>query len=234
MQNEDIRVVVAQEQCLLRGAMIDRLLEEPLIRACAAAPEMSDIKELIRKIKPHVLVINISLGSNIGLSSLRNLRKNYPKLAIVALSCKSEFENIHVTQVFRVGANGFVSSKDSLETLVRAIHAVLEGKRCLSALSETLYQPSAEEEKVLRALSQREAEVYCLRGSGYISKRIAEKMGITPKTVDTYLERIRKKLNLSGFADFQYSATSFMLSAARRGWKGKYERVIRELIATTS
>jgi DNA-binding CsgD family transcriptional regulator len=75
----------------------------------------------------------------------------------------------------------------------------------------------AVDEKELSSLSRREAEVYCLTGCGYVSGRIAERMGIDVSTVATYLERIRKKLNLTNRDDLQYAATGFMLRAAQRG-----------------
>ncbi len=73
--------------------------------------------------------------------------------------------------------------------------------------------------------------MYCLSGRGYVPKRIAEKMAISVKTVESYLERIRSKMNLATRAELQYSATSFMLSAARRGMGEVDDLVVRELLA---
>ena len=231
IRTEMVRVVVTQGYCFLRNALIDRLEQEPGIKVCAVASGIEETQELIERYRPHVLVINISLKCSAGISSLRKLKRNHSGLAIVALSCDSEFENLYAGQALRAGADGYISSVDSLENLVQAVQTTREGDRYVSRRTELHHRTSAEEEKVLVGLSRREAEVYCLSGRGYVPKRIAEKMAISVKTVESYLERIRAKMNLATRAELQYSATSFMLSAARRGMGEVDDLVVRELLA---
>ncbi len=84
----------------------------------------------------------------------------------------------------------------------------------------------------LSELSRREAEVFFLTGCGYVTRRIANRMRLSHKTVDTYRERIRKKLGLSSGADLLYTSTTFMRNAAREGFFGPDDEVVRALLST--
>ncbi len=90
----------------------------------------------------------------------------------------------------------------------------------------------AKNETTLSTLSRREAEVFFLIGCGYVTRRIANRMELSIKTVDTYRERIRKKLGLASGPDLLYAATSFMRNAARHGLFGPDDEVITELLST--
>ncbi|MEE9367418.1 MAG: response regulator transcription factor [Pontiella sp.] len=234
IQKKKVRVVVTQGYCLLRKALIERLEKETWIEVCAVASEVGETREMIQLHRPDVLVINVSLKCSSGVSSLRKLKTDFFGLTIVALSCDSEFENQYVGQAMRAGADGYISSVDSIENLIHAIWAVKTGGGYMSHQTEALHKKNAKGELMLSELSRREAEVFCLTGCGYVPKRIAERMDLSVKTIESYRERIRKKMNISNGADLLYSATGFMRSAARRGVKGSDDLVIKKLLSAIS
>ncbi len=233
IQEKKVRIVVTQGYCFLRNTLTDRLEKESWIEVCAETSGIEETRELIDLYQPHVLVINISMKCSAGVSSLKKLKCDYSGLAIIALSCDSEFENLYAGQALRAGADGYISSVDSLENLVGAIRSAREGVRFMSRRTELHHRKSAAGEKVLDGLSRRESEVFCLTGCGYVPQRIAEKMDISVKTVESYRERIRKKMHLLSGADLLYFSVSFMRSAARRGIKEADDLVVRELLSAT-
>jgi DNA-binding NarL/FixJ family response regulator len=229
-----IRIVVAQGRCLLRSALIERLEQDPQIEVCAVSSDAAEVQGFIREHRPHVAVVNISLRCSAGMSSLKKLKRGFPGMAVLAFACDSEFEDLYIELAQRAEADGYVSSADTPEGLVRAIRAVRNGKRYISPRLRTDRRKCPANE-VLAGLSRREAEVFCLTGCGHVPKSIAEMMNLSVKTVESYRERIRAKKDLCNGAELLHFSVSFMRSAARRGVDGPNDHaVIRELISTTA
>lgn len=233
VQSMRVRVVVIQGYCLFRNTLIERLEKEPWIEVCAAASGMEEARKLIGLHRPHVLVVNVSLKCSEGGASLTKLKRDFPGMSVVALSCDSEFESLYAGQALRAGADGYISSMDRPDDLVEAIGLVRPGSRFLSRRTQSVQRNNAAGEDVLAGLSKREAEVFCLTGCGYVTQRIAGRMNLSVKTVETYRERIRTKMNLPSGGDLLYVSTSFMRNAARRGIAGSDDQVVRALLSTT-
>jgi len=85
-----------------------------------------------------------------------------------------------------------------------------------SRLSEMERWKRTDQDKLLEKLSVREAEVFCLTGCGYMPQRIADELNVSVKSIDSFRERIRKKLELASGSDLLLVASNFMRSAARR------------------
>ncbi len=228
VRNEKIRVVVAHEYGLMRGMMVERLKQESCIDVCGIASGIDDVRALIELQKPHVLVMNVSLSSA-GISSLQQLKSDYCGLSIVALSWDPEFESSDLGQALQAEADGYVTPQDSMKDLVDAIRSA---RKKMLYLSELRRQEQVTQEGLLQ-LSKREAEVFCLTGCGYVPQRIAAMMNVSVKTVESFRERIRAKMDFSTGADFQYAATSFMRHAAMRGLVGPDEEVVTALLSAT-
>jgi DNA-binding NarL/FixJ family response regulator len=233
VKQETVQVVVCQGYCLLRQALVDRLNQESWIDVCAVASDSEEVRNLVKLNKPHVLVINTSLKCSAGISALKQLKREFYWMAIVAVSCSSEFEDIYAEQILRAGADGFVSAQDSLDDLVQAIQTVRTGMLYTSRLTALERWERSAQEKVLEKLSLREAEVFCLTGCGYLPQRIADSINVSVKSVESFRERIRKKLGLANGSDLLYVASSYMRGAARRGsGNGKTgQKAVRELLS---
>lgn len=232
-ENRVIRVLVAQGNCFLRKSLIERLHQEQWIMVCGLVAHVEDVGQLIELFSPHVLVVNLSLKCNSGAPSLKMLKREYPGLSIVVLSCDSDLKGAHVGQALREGADGYVSAEGSLEDLVRSIRLAGDGSACLRDLTESVWRIRMAQESPLLRLSPREAEVFCLTGCGYVPQRIAEKMNLSVSTIESYRERIRNKMDIQTRADLQYTATRFIRDMTRRGVSGSDEEVVRTLLSAT-
>ncbi len=234
IQKGKVRVVLTQGYCLLRHALVDRLKQEGWIELCGVASGLEEAREMIAEYKPHVLVMNISLKCSAGVSSMQKLKHDFFWLSIVAFSCDSEFENAYIGQALRAGADAYVSAEDSLEDLIDAIRYASEGRPFVGEATRQRRHEQLLNEEQLKRLSRREAEVFCLTGCGYVPQRIAQVMNLSVKTVESYRERIRGKMNFETGADLLYASTSFMRSAARRGMAVPDEEVVKELLSATA
>ncbi|NLX24367.1 MAG: response regulator transcription factor [Lentisphaerae bacterium] len=210
-----IRILVIQERCLLREALIGQLNNEYWIEVCALADDVDGAAEQIEQHDPHVLLVNMGLKCDISPISIAKLKKMHG-ISIVALSCDKEFEDVCIGQSLRAGAAGYVSIEDSLEELICAIRFAAQGKSYWSELTNHKLTSHAFGDYDFRALSMQEYQVFSLTGCGYVTKRIAEKMGLSIKTVETYRERIRKKLGIVSADDYLYTATTYVRTVSLR------------------
>jgi DNA-binding NarL/FixJ family response regulator len=127
-------------------------------------------------------------------------------------------ESLYAERALRAGALGYVNKDQATDKIVEGIRTVLEGKVYLSdAMVETMLQRTVGEERKeltrspLDALTNRELEVFRLIGQGIKTSTIAERLHLSVKTIETYRERIREKLDLSDGTELAHYATKWLL-----------------------
>jgi DNA-binding NarL/FixJ family response regulator len=146
--------------------------------------------------RPDLLVIEPFLGHRDGIFLLKQLAVRFSETRILAVSRQPE--EIYAERALRAGASGYWMKTSTREELIRAIHTVLAGELYVSArialraVHEIVDRP-ARNHKVLN-LTDRELHVFALSGAGLGTSRIAQELGISPKTVETYHEHIKLKL----------------------------------------
>mgnify|MGYP001037732765 CR=1 FL=1 len=230
IQVAKVPVVVIQGRCLLRNALTDRLKAEEWIQLCDAAENVDEVETMIMEHNPSILIMNISMKCSAGITSLRQLKKRFKGLSIVAFSCDSDFEDTSVGHALKAGADGYVSSRDSLDTLVEAVRAISKKQHYVTWNADLKHH---DRHSIMLGLSRREAEAFCLTGCGHVPQHVADIMGVSVKTVETFRDRIRLKLGLANGAELQYAATSVMRSAARGGIGIDDHRIVKALFSTT-
>jgi DNA-binding NarL/FixJ family response regulator len=209
-----------------------RLGQEPWVEICAVTSSIEDVPELIFEHRPHLLITNVAPQCSNGMASIKKLKRDFIWIKILAFSCSSEFEDMHAGMALDFGADGYVSSADTSKELISAIRTISQGRQYISPQAKLYRKRVKTSVPGFTALSRREAEVFCLTGCGYVTRSIAEMMNLKEKTVDSYRERIRKKLHIQKASDLLYTSVSFMRSAARRGMDGMDDlQMIRELLS---
>lgn len=227
------RVMVVHGYCMLRDGLVDRLRKEPWIEVCAVSSALSQVPEMIFQYRPDLLLTSDSLQCASGMLSIKQLKRDFVCMKVLAFSCNSEFEDPHAGVVFTSGADGYISAADTPNELIDAIRKIMAGHQYFSPRVRRHKEQLKAIVPGFSALSQREAEVFCLTGCGYVTKNIAEMMDLKVKTVESYRERIRKKLNLTRGADLLYASVRFMRNIAR--WDAELDdrQVIREFLSAT-
>ena len=139
------------------------------------------------------------LGDGDGLDLIRELTETHPKIPIVALSQFDEEAYAH--RALRAGARGYIMKSAATETVLAAIQTVLKGeiyvsRRMAARLTQNLFPDPASNKPDLAQLSDRELQVFQLLGTGSNTREIAERLKISPKTVETYREHLKEKLRL--------------------------------------
>lgn len=227
---EKIRVVVVQGRCLVPELLEDRVAMTGAAEICARAETFEEACQAIALHRPQVLLVKASHKCCGAALSLAQFKQEFHWLPVVAFSCNVDLENVLSGAVFPAGADAYVSSEDAIEDLAFAIQAAWNGE---SFISDQMKHHLAVCE-ALKKLSHREAEVFYLTGCGYVPRRVAEIMGLSVKTIETYRERIRDKMNLRTGADLLYASSRVMREVARHGTIGSDEEIVRGLISATT
>jgi two-component system invasion response regulator UvrY len=198
-----IKVLLADDHDIVRAGL-RRIVEDS--GDIEVVAEAADGREAIRQIQqtlPDVAVIDISMPGLDGLEVLGQLRHYYPKMPILILTMHEEEQ--YVVRAIAAGAKGYLTKRSAPEQLVKAIRKVHAGGSYLSdAAAESLAQNMASGGKgrsPVDCLSNREIQVLRHLALGRTVKEIAEAYHLSPKTVDTYRLRLRKKLNLRNNAE---------------------------------
>ena len=155
---------------------------------------------MVRKIKPDLMIIDLSLPGAHGLELIKNIRAEFPKLPILVLSMHDE--SLYALRALRAGAQGYVMKQEALENVIHALHEVFAGRPYLSpamsseVIAKFTYGPEEPKKDVIEQLSDRELEVLELIGKGRDVREIAADLHLSPKTVETHRSHIKEKLNL--------------------------------------
>jgi two-component system response regulator NreC len=199
--DEKIRVVLADDHAVLRSGLRALLSLEPDMEVVGEAANGREAIELAQSLTPDVIVMDISMPEVDGLAAARGIHEMELPCHIVILTVHAEED--YLFQTLQMGASGYVLKSSADRELMDAIRAAHRGEVFLypSAVKKVLgeYLKGARGESVKReyeALTSREKEVLKLTAEGFTNQEIAEKLVISPKTVDTYRQRIMEKLNL--------------------------------------
>ena len=176
----------------------------------------------MRSVNPDLAIVDISLEGNNGVELMKNLTGRAGSPPILAYSMHDE--SIYAERCLRAGAKGYVMKHAPPEALVEAIRQVLKGKIYLSEpMSDRLLgklvgagNGSAPATSPIDTLSDRELEVLQLLGKGQTTSQIADSLCLSVKTVETYREHLKQKLNLANGQELLRYAIEWALSSGNK------------------
>jgi DNA-binding NarL/FixJ family response regulator len=196
-----ISVLLVDDHAVVREGY-RRLLEmSSEIDVIGEAGNSADAYKLASKHKPAVVVMDISLPDVSGIETARRMLARDPALRILMFSMHEEA--IFATRALQAGAAGYVTKASAPEILVDAVRAVANGEVFLSRdIAQTLALKNlGDEDAALKALSQREFEIMRLLVGGQTLDAIAEKLGLSYKTVANHQSAIRQKTGAQSAID---------------------------------
>jgi len=158
---------------------------------------------MARRLRPDIVIVDISLPDGSGIDLTRSIRTSLPESRVMIVSMHSKIDLI--SEAFRSGAAGYVAKESAAERLSQGLEAVSKGEYFLdSSIShkvvKKLMQFPAKEAKITDAryetLTPREQQVMRLLAEGLSAKKIAQKLFISPKTVENHRANIMNKLSI--------------------------------------
>lgn len=204
-----LRLFLVDDHPLVREWLGNLLRLQPDWEVCGESGDCADALAAMMADPPDIAIVDLSLQRGSGLDLIKDLRLHLPDTKSVVLSMHEEIGDVE--RALRAGARGYVMKRESTHQIVAAIRQVHAGQiyaepAVLAALAARVIGRPAEQSATPEALSDRELDVFRRLGEGHSTRRIADELGISLKTVQTYYARIREKLALADSAELVRAA----------------------------
>ena len=193
-----IRIILVDNHALVRDG-VSRLLEaQPDMRVVGSFGDGKDAIRFAAREEPDVAIVDVAMPHASGIDVTRQMRDASPETDILVLSMHSNPEYVH--QALLAGALGYVTKESAGPVLVEAVRTVQAGRRylCDALGHEALqrYLQSTEKRDPLDLLSARERQVLRHTVEGCTIAETAHRLGVSPKSVETYRSRVMTKLGI--------------------------------------
>lgn len=210
------RILIVDDHPAVREALASRIGRHPDLEVCGEAADMTEALRLVADTEPDLAVIDISLKTASGIDLIKRIRDRNASVRMLVWSMHSE--SLYAERALRAGALGYINKDQATDKIIDAIRRVLEGKVYLSdEMAEKMLHRAVgggrkePTRSPLDALADRELEVFRLIGQGVKTAAIAELLHLSVKTVETYRDRIRHKLDLGDGTELAHYATQWVL-----------------------
>ena len=190
-----IKVLIVDDHAVLRAGLRALLNLQPDIEVVAEAADGLEAVEKVKRFRPEVVLMDISLPGRDGLEVTKDLKKTHPWVKVLILTMHEDRRYLH--PALKAGASGYVVKRAADTELIDAIRAAYRG--------DVFLHPSVArivvDEYLEQGLSEREREVLRLIAEGRTYKEMAELLALSVKTIESYRERIKEKLGLNTRAE---------------------------------
>jgi len=210
------KVLLVDDHPVVREGLAERINRERDLVVCGEAQNAREALRAVASLQPDIVILDLSLPKGHGLELVKDLRTLHPDLRVVVFSMHDE--SVFAERALRAGAHGYVMKQEPPERLLVAIRTVLRGDYFISeSASSTCLQAfvsrstKAVTHSVAR-LSDRELEIFQLIGQGVSTRKIADRLGRSIKTIETHRTRIKEKLAVKSAAELVHRATCWVES----------------------
>jgi DNA-binding NarL/FixJ family response regulator len=210
------KVLIVDDHPAVREALSIRIAAQPDLEVCGEAADATEALRLAAATEPDVAVIDIALETGNGIDLIKRLKARNDKFRAIVWSMYSE--DLYAERALRAGAMGYINKQQATGRIIEAIRQVLAGKVYLSvAMTEKLLKrvvgPAGQDSgrSLIDTLSDRELDVFRQIGQGLKTHQIAAQLHLSIKTVETYRDRIREKLDLKDGTELARCAVQWVL-----------------------
>jgi DNA-binding NarL/FixJ family response regulator len=193
-------ILIVDDHPLFREGLVHLIGHERDLAVAGEAGTAAEALALVEKIRPALVLLDISLPDRNGLELIKDLHALRPELPVLVISMHDE--SLHAERVLRAGARGYIMKQEGGGKILDAIRRVLAGEIYVSEKMSALIlerlagqRPKGSRSPIER-LSDREFEVFSLLGQGLATREIARRLNLSVKTVEVHRANIKRKLGL--------------------------------------
>lgn len=206
---EKARIVIVDDHPIVRHGISRLLNREDDLCVSGEAENSAQALALLENELADIVLVDLVLDGESGLDLIREIRSRWPRLPLLVVSMHDAPD--YLERVLKAGAQGFVNKKESIHHLSDAIRRVLSGRtyigdNMMDRLARSLASNEPSEDRMIAELSEREIEVLKLIGQGFRPRQIAEALHVSPKTVNSHRENMKRKLELANTAELDQFA----------------------------
>jgi DNA-binding NarL/FixJ family response regulator len=196
-------ILIVDDHPFVREGLKSIIKSSDALEVIGEAENARSARKLIKALKPDLVLLDLGLPDESGFELAREIRTMLPKTRIMIVSMHSKVD--YIVKAFKAGATGYMVKESATERLLPGIERVLNGEYFMDgtashAVVKKLMQAPAKEMKIKNAgyetLTPREKEILVLLAEGYSAKEAAEKLFISPKTVENHRTNLKNKLGL--------------------------------------
>jgi len=199
------RIFIVDDHPIVRKGLIQLINQEPDLIVCGEAENAEAALEILKKVKPDLAIVDISLPGMDGIELTRLIKDRFENIPVLVISMHDE--SLFAERALDVGAKGYIMKQEAIEKTMEAIRRVLRRelyvsekvsadivRRFVNGRPKSTFSPEG-------LLSDREMEVFRLIGQGLENHLIADRLHLSLKTVESYRVNIKNKLNLKNPAE---------------------------------
>jgi DNA-binding NarL/FixJ family response regulator len=208
------RILIADDQPLFRDGVKSWLSREPDLICCGEAATAAATRQAVEVGQPDLVLLELRLKGEDGFDLIKTLRSAHPDLRILVVSQNDEMA--FGDRALRAGVRGYFMKEQDGAALLQAVRAVLGGeihvsKQLAATMIRKLWHGDTSGDRTSR-LSDRELQVFRMLGSGIGTKQVAQRLRLSVKTVETYRQHIKRKLDLKDAPSLVHAATTWVQS----------------------
>lgn len=194
------KILIVEDHPIFRWGLSELINQEPDMVVCGDATDAAGAWKAIERLKPDLIIADITLENSDGIDLTKEVTRRNKGIPVLILSMHDQF--LYAERALHAGARGYIMKQEAMENVVTAIRQVLAGKIYLNEkvkdqiLFNLADRPAGNNRSPLDRLTDRELEVFRMIGKGFSTREIASKLHLSIKTIGTYRERIKEKLNL--------------------------------------
>jgi len=203
-----IKIILVDDHNIVRDGFKNLLMNLPDIKVIGEAGTGAELFNILQKMQPDILLMDISLPKMSGIVITEKLSREYPEIKVIMLTANVDDEAVFDS--FKAGALGYLPKNIQYDELIDAISTVYEGNEYLAkSISDVVLKnyltrakvKSVKELKSHQELTKRELQVIELFAGGFSYKEIADQLNISVHTVESHKKNILKKLELNSIVD---------------------------------
>jgi DNA-binding NarL/FixJ family response regulator len=208
------RILLVDDHAVVRFGIAQLINRESDLVVCGEEEDAANALSAIAKLKPGLVIADISLKDSSGLELMRNIKALHSGLRVLVVS--GHDESVYAEVAFRAGALGYLMKQEALDKVISAIRRVLSGNIYVSdSLAAKMLQQQIRgktdlQQSPVKDLSDRELEVFQMIGEWKKTSEIAHELHLSIKTIEYYREQIKRKMNLKNSAELTQHATNWV------------------------
>ncbi len=200
-------IIIVDDHPLVREGLKSIISKSKKYEVIAEAGSGEEALRLIRKLKPEIVLVDISLPDISGIDLIRKIKKKLESVKIMVISVHSKID--YIVESFKAGTLGYLVKEAAATSIIEGLDIISKGEYFLdSSVSKEVVKrlintPSIKrpEDPAYNSLTPREQEILKLLAEGFSNKEIAEMLCISPKTVENHRSNVMSKLGLHSITD---------------------------------
>ena len=220
-----ITILIVHHAPLIRSGLVALIDANDRFAVCAQTDDAPTAREMCVRHQPQLVVLGLTLRRGSGIELIRDFRRLNRAARLLVLSARED--PLSIQRAFRAGTHGYLALEDDPAEVLQALNTISDGhlyasasviRRLLKSLATNEIEPARSE---VKALSDRELQVFSLIGRGFGASRLATELHLSVKTIETHQAHIKEKLGLHNAAELSDKAGRWTLNSMRRSLQVK-------------